>query len=648
MNTEHHHTHIDSEEYELSLNWADDLSEWDIFEEYQYFLTIFDTKILLELLSIGDELDFWEDLDSNQHWAEAYQDVKDFVECLRSKLMACSTSASTLAKTNLLLIAAITGQSIDLTAVDTVGLDTYLSAVFDYSSTGLANRIGPEVPHTSDDTLQKTLKDKELAVTVNVDPPTVNVDVEAPDVTINNDIPVPSVTVNNDVPVPSVTVEGDTINFDTEAIATAIDNQADRIAPDGQSLYGATTVLADRVAPDGQSLYTTTQFLHTDLVSISGKLAPDGSNIFQALDDLKCICEQLKRIADIQNSEALDIYLPIILKTEQPDIIDAFKCDEAKFVIAVWSQYLAYLYDFSMLGLILVNLSMAVAGIAKYLTSLILKETADEVRKRAMQYAITATFNELVTPDDLYTFIDDWNDAVPDLICDLYSACDASEAFDNVMSRAESFTEGGSRNIARKFMYYLLSYGINEMFVEHTYTQEDIDEWVSSNLYTPSLNPGKPHSPAWADGWDSLDCEECEPCQPNFDCLDEMLWAYGTPSPSDGGSPAEWDLATYPIDTWITITSEWRGELIADARHQNISCNEFDSDYYMEFEILSVPSGLEVYFWIQDCDNKFITQQYHSEPANCGIFQARSMAFQTWPYGPTNPGTFQARIRRVS
>jgi len=47
-----------------------------------------------------------------------------------------------LVKSNILLLAAITGQQIDLSTLD---LEDYLNNYHDFRSTGLANRLGPEV-----------------------------------------------------------------------------------------------------------------------------------------------------------------------------------------------------------------------------------------------------------------------------------------------------------------------------------------------------------------------------------------------------------------------------------------------------------------------------------------------------------------------
>ena len=140
--------------------------------------------------------------------------------------------------------------------------------------------------------------------------------------------------------------------------------------------------------------------------------------------------------------------------------------------------------------------------------------------------------------------------------------------------------------------------------------------------------------------WNPDSCDADLSCMPQ-----QMYWSYGTPSIESGGI---WDLSTYPVGTWVTITSEWDSEAVADARKQQIYCPAFDDDYDIEFEILSVPSGLQILFWLQDCAFDFITQQYHSSPVNIGTYKTNSMAFQSWPYGPTNPGTFQVRIRRTS
>lgn len=88
----------------------------------------------------------------------------------------------------------------------------------------------------------------------------------------------------------SVTVEASpippapdvSINFDTAAIADAIDAQSDRLAPDGQSVYAGLGTLANRVAPDGQSMYELIALAgtaNTHFANIADRLAPDGESI---------------------------------------------------------------------------------------------------------------------------------------------------------------------------------------------------------------------------------------------------------------------------------------------------------------------------------------------------------------------------------
>lgn len=88
---------------------------------------------------------------------------------LEEVILSCKDGTQ-LAKSNLLLIAALTGTSIDLTGMDSEALDTYLDQPFDFSLTGLANRIGPQVVHSDPNTLQATLERLKLAVEAISDP----------------------------------------------------------------------------------------------------------------------------------------------------------------------------------------------------------------------------------------------------------------------------------------------------------------------------------------------------------------------------------------------------------------------------------------------------------------------------------------------
>lgn len=75
-------------------------------------------------------------------------------------IVSCA-DADLLIKSNLLLVAAITGQQIDLSAIEP---ENYLDQAFDFSSTGLANRLGPEVVASDAATIQATLDRLQLIV----------------------------------------------------------------------------------------------------------------------------------------------------------------------------------------------------------------------------------------------------------------------------------------------------------------------------------------------------------------------------------------------------------------------------------------------------------------------------------------------------
>lgn len=86
--------------------------------------------------------------------------IFDFNYPLDGVIVSCA-DADLLIKSNLLLVAAITGQPIDLSAIEP---ENYLDQAFDFSSTGLANRLGPQVAAGSEATIQATLERLKIAL----------------------------------------------------------------------------------------------------------------------------------------------------------------------------------------------------------------------------------------------------------------------------------------------------------------------------------------------------------------------------------------------------------------------------------------------------------------------------------------------------
>lgn len=94
------------------------------------------------------------------HWTRRWRNLGsltwDEIEAKITNLEYClmaGCNVQNLIKTNLMMIAAMTGQSIDLDDID----DDYFTGEKDYTSTGLANRIGPEALHTAETSISYRL-----------------------------------------------------------------------------------------------------------------------------------------------------------------------------------------------------------------------------------------------------------------------------------------------------------------------------------------------------------------------------------------------------------------------------------------------------------------------------------------------------------
>ncbi len=143
---------------DISFNWVDEYSQYQQDCECLLPVSQFDVALLLTLLrnEFSKNPDRWEDVGLEQQYTEDWHNIKDAVCCLEAKLVMCAggSTLSDMVKSNLLLVAAITGQQVNL---DTP--EAYLTGWADYRLMGLANRLGPEELQGGLNTLQATLAD---------------------------------------------------------------------------------------------------------------------------------------------------------------------------------------------------------------------------------------------------------------------------------------------------------------------------------------------------------------------------------------------------------------------------------------------------------------------------------------------------------
>lgn len=613
---------------QLFLDWSEWFSSQDNQAEYLTTYTELEAQLILSLLRLAEVPELWDDEDIRGYLitSEPYQSIKNAVEHLRYKFMT-NISLEHLVKSNILLAHAITGRVVDFSTLD---VETFLSSSHDYALYGLANRINQPDYAENGNTMADAIRNKSLSPTINND---VTVQAAAaPDVTVNNDVPVPSVTVEAAL-APDVTV-----NFDTTAIATAIDNQADRIAPPGESLHGATIALADRVAPTGQTIYDMMELSRQQLIAISGKMAPDGENIKASLDDLQCICTYLAKLADINALSAPAMYLPIITKSSATAPVDALKCDLAKYHIAHHSQAHAEMRHYGSWFILAVEGSLAITGLfSKIVVKLF--PAADEAIKRLLMWGLANVFDEVATPQNLYDFFDEYDDRVPELVCALYSACEGTDAITNLMDVAETFLTDTTKRIARAYFSYLFIYDIEKMFTyaengtSDVEAQAIIDDWVFNSLNTGTDSASNPVAPAWAAGFASVDCSACDSCfEPNFSCMPQS--GYMTAGVGTLFGDGIWDE---PVGTWRTITSGvFAGSSEAIYFHP-------DDAYQIEIEILTM-TGSNIRVTVEDCDAVELYNQDYVAPGNAGIHKGEIIKL----YGGINSDTFTARFRRVT
>lgn len=130
----------------------------------------------------------------------------------------------------------------------------------------------------------------------------------------------------------------------------------------------------------------------------------------------------------------------------------------------------------------------------------------------------------------------------------------------------------------------------------------------------------------------------------DFECFPRGgSWTYGTPIllPGLSGS-AIWDLTAYPIGQWNTVTSEWNG-----SDNTRIGIFENSDDYQLEIELLSITPGHNIRVLIRDCNDTTIMDEEFSNPGEVITTRAKNILLHSTPSETSDPGAFQARIKRI-
>lgn len=144
---------------DIAFGWEEEYKNYSTCNDGLVFLSEFDRNILHSCFRFAKWPSRWLEVGrGNRDHPLFQQKILPLVECTELKLANC-LSAEDLVKSNLLLIAAITGQPIDFSNghIDGLAPEDYFKQYFDFSQTGVANRLGPETPHAGPNTIQATL-----------------------------------------------------------------------------------------------------------------------------------------------------------------------------------------------------------------------------------------------------------------------------------------------------------------------------------------------------------------------------------------------------------------------------------------------------------------------------------------------------------
>jgi len=428
------------------------------------------------------------------------------------------------------------------------------------------------------------------------------------------------------VAAPSVTVEASpippapnvTVNFDTASIVaelSSIKDNAQNIATDTDNLANLLQIAgnSDHLTHLQQLPLLTTGLgtANTHFANIADRLAPDGKSIQPTLELLINALEaSLSGIAEgvVDEFPTLDVTYAI------PDPV---KCLASKRAIGVTVKAFYYVKRYWALAKIAAVGEIALAALLSGGTASALLAGISAV---AFQSAIDTMFTW--SQDDINDFYTEYMEIAEDLVCAVYSSTNAEAA----ITAYTAVVDGQTWSLSE-------SPGIVKLLIPVTHINK-----VFSN---PSLLEPQYNYRSELGDWTNFDCATCAPYG-DFSCFPQTgTWTYGSPSILSG---TVWNIASYPVGTWATITSEWNGD-----NQQRIGIWENDDDYELEFEILSLPTGKDVRVLLRDCAENVLMDSTFDSIGLVASTPAATVLFHSEPVEPgVNPGTFQIRVRRIT
>ena len=408
------------------------------------------------------------------------------------------------------------------------------------------------------------------------------------------------------IPDPATLVQTAILDRSINNLQTELAKIPGRLAPDDTNNIAASMGQVNTTLTDKLTLFL------SDLSEIKDSLAGiDGDT--DALARLECICEELMGLS--LNLDEGEVFGPIDEWNEPGE----YRCDAAKWFLGKMTEIFGYVNSETDKG--------------PYLPSDIIGDVEDYFRSITVSIFqflgfednyLTQKLEPLTAGDttDLETVILDLRDQ---WLNDIYTAATPDDAVTDMLNTLDNYTPSGftvsqdMRNSIESFLQR--SRGLERVFLP------------SDNDLAVTIEERDIYS-----GWSEFACGGVWNCFPQL-----SAWNYGSPSPFQGGT-GPWNLTSYPVGTWVTITSEWLSD--GNNSTQRVQCT-FDDAYTLEIEVLSIPAGKTLRMYVTDCDNQYM---YDTQDAGTGLVYtgyADQFFATTLPLDASNPGTFQIRIRRI-
>lgn len=434
--------------------------------------------------------------------------------------------------------------------------------------------------------------------------PTINV--AAPDVTVNP--------VNNFNPTFS---PDNVVNFDTESIVTEL---ANLVAKEGVT-DTVLTALLSAIQADTANLSNL-----GELVKIA--LNSDHLTHLQQLQVLDYIRECVCAIADEYTKTIPgDIIGPVVTT-----LVDAEKCKASKSIAGFWNWQLSTMVKMfedvdSVTGTAaFIGSALAGMGPPGWATAFFLAGlgvVTKVLTVTGVDAEIGETTYELRPKSDYDNLLNNWQSIANDVIQTLYDNTNSDTASTALKALAD----------AQSFPQWQIDLLKDVYF-------SDLDRIEQG--YAGELNDKGEYGVEFHT-FSTYECVDTTPSG-DFSCMPRTgLWSYGTPSVISGGA---WDIGTYPVNTWATVTSAWYGDA-GNGNHQRIGVITFDDDYTIELEILSIPAGKELYVRVNDCLEVSILEDTYNQIGTVYTGSMASLYIRTDPTEASDPGTFQIRMRRL-